>query len=96
MQKTTRHSRKQANGNGARNTFKFLTKEEITRIARKAARLTEEGAKLLVIPKSRMKISKPDFPPKTNLEKIRYAVAVEKEERELLLTYYRRLHAKDR
>ncbi|MEK7248977.1 MAG: hypothetical protein AAB209_01005 [Bacteroidota bacterium] len=82
--------------NGKHSAEELLSKKEIARIARKAARLTPEKAKLLVVPKGTRKrvIPKPAGKPSVSIELIRYAVAKVKAERELLLTYYHKLHAK--
>jgi hypothetical protein len=81
--------------NGKHKGAELLSEGEIVRIARKASRLTPEEAKLLVVPKNthRRTFPKPPGKPSVDVKLIRRAIAKVKAERELLLTYYRQLHA---
>jgi hypothetical protein len=73
----------------------LLSKEEVARIVRKAARLTPVEAELLVVPRgtSKRPVQKPAGKPSFNVKLMRHAMAKLKAERELLLSYYRQLHA---
>ncbi len=94
MEKITKNVKKHSNGNKYETAYNLLSEVEIASIARKAARLTKDEAKLLRIPKGGPRPNwTPTTKPSVSIKAIERAVAKVKAERELLLSFYRQLHA---